>query len=226
MKINLKVAEAIGIILGDGHLHTRNNLITITGSLENLSYYQRRVSPLFQEVFGKNPTLRKRNDRNAYYLMLNSKEGFNLLINKIGMKRGSKKDASIPQCIFSSKNVAKAFLRGMFDTDGCIKFSKQSKNINYYPRIQIALKENQMAHQIGELLDMLGFKYGKWKEQRFSGIIFYQISGHKNTKKWFKEIKPQNQVHVTKFLFWLEFGYYIPKCSLEYRRNSLKPKPI
>ena len=34
-KIDERVAELVGIILGDGHLHTRNNQITIVGSIED-----------------------------------------------------------------------------------------------------------------------------------------------------------------------------------------------
>jgi len=221
MGINEKSAELIGVILGDGHIHTKSNLITITGSLEDLEYYQNRVTPLFESLFSQTPKLKRRRDRNSYYLMICSKEIFNFFVNSVGLRRGSKKNASIPKAIYSDKKFMIAFLRGLFDTDGCIKFSKQSKNINYYPRIQIALRKSPMAYELGELFGRLGIKFGKWEEQRFSGIVFYQISGRTNANKWFKEISPQNVVHITKYDFWKKFGHYIPKSSLELRKNKL-----
>ena len=91
--MNEKTAEMVGIILGDGHLHNKSNLITIVGSLEDLDYYDKRVIPLMQNIFKKTPTLRRRNDRNAYYLMLYCKNSMDYLVNQIKMKRGAKTNA-------------------------------------------------------------------------------------------------------------------------------------
>ncbi len=221
MEINEKVAELVGIILGDGHIHKKHNLITVVGSIEDLDYYQERVIPLFQLVFEKKMILRKRKDRNAYYLMIYSKKIIDFLTNTIKLKKGSKENVSIPTTIISNKKLIPHFLRGLFDTDGCIKFSKQTKRINYYPRIQIALRSSPMTNELKELFKILGFPYGTWKESRFNETIFYQISGEKNTKRWFKEISPKNPVHITKYQFWRKFGYYIPKSTLEFRKSSL-----
>ncbi|PIN79659.1 hypothetical protein COV16_03080 [Candidatus Woesearchaeota archaeon CG10_big_fil_rev_8_21_14_0_10_34_8] len=70
------LAEIIGIILGDGHLHKKSNKITIVGSLEDFYYYKFHVIPLIRSIFVCNPKIRKRNDKNAYYIDFNSKENF------------------------------------------------------------------------------------------------------------------------------------------------------
>ena len=159
MKINENIAELTGVILGDGHLHTKHNMITIVGSLEDLNYYQERVQRLFEKVFNKSATLRKRNDRNAYYLTLSSKKSMLFLTDVVGLKRGSKVNASIPKIIFSQKKYIRAFLRGLFDTDGCLKFSKQTKEIHYYPRVQIALRKSPLAVELAELFRALNFPF-------------------------------------------------------------------
>jgi len=226
MKISTDIAEIVGIILGDGHLHSKNNLITIVGSLEDIHYYKNRVIPLFTKVFGKSPTLKRRNDRNAYYLMLYSKNVMDYLTKVIGLKRGSKVNASIPKIIYQNKKLISAFLCGLFDTDGCLKFSKQFKQINYYPRIQIALRDSPIAKELSLLFKLIKFPYGTWEESRFNGIIFYQISGNQNINRWFKEISPKNLVHISKYQFWKQFGYYVPKSSLKFRIQKLSlPKP-
>ena len=222
MTFNEELSEILGIILGDGHLHAKSNLITIVGSLEDLKYYKETVIPLFEKVFGKRPILRKRKDRNAYYLTLECKKTMNYLANNLKLNRGSKVNASVPSIIFSKKKYARTFLRGLFDTDGCLKFSKQSKKFNYYPRIQIALRISPLAYELKRILDYLKFPYGTWTETRFNGIIYYQISGIKNMHRWFKEIKPNNKVQITKYEFWKGYGYYIPKSTLNQRNKLLQ----
>ncbi len=216
------LAELSGIILGDGHIHTKHNLITIVGGLEDLEYYNKRVNPLFYELFNQKGKIRRRKDRNAYYLMIYSKSIFNVFLN-VGLSRGSKINAKVPEIILQDKKLATNFIRGLFDTDGCLKFSKQTKDINYYPRVQIALRKSQLAEELVQLFRLLNFPYGCWQDTK-SGLIYYQISGRLNVKKWFKEISPQNPVHVSKYQFWKMFGYYIPKSTLKYRKRKLKTK--
>ena len=68
-----KLAELTGVILGDGHLHKKQNLLTITGSLEDFHYYQKVAGMIFG-LFNKKPNIRRRNDRNSFYIMIYSKE--------------------------------------------------------------------------------------------------------------------------------------------------------
>ncbi|MCK4670354.1 MAG: hypothetical protein KAT43_04050 [Nanoarchaeota archaeon] len=221
MNVQEKLAECLGIILGDGHLHKKSNCITIVGSLEDLQYYKDNVIPLLKSLFTGNPKLRKRNDRNAYYIDFNSKEAMNHLTNKIGLVRGNKVNARIPTIITNNLNLIPHFLRGLFDTDGCLKFSKQSKDIRYYPRIQFCFRNTKFAEEVGDLLIKIGFKIATWKDQRFNGLLFYQISGKENLERWMQVVGSNNIVHKTKYLVWKERGFYIPKSSLKSRIEAL-----
>jgi len=214
------IAELCGIILGDGHLHKTSNSITIVGSLEDLTYFKSRVIPLFQQ-FGVSPALRRRNDRKAYYLQLENKEFFSLLIKKFGLTRGNKRFASVPNFIKEDIKLIPEFLRGIFDTDGCLKFSKQGSKKNWYPRIQLQFQKSQMAMEIEDLLLKAKYTFGRWLDKRGSGVIYYQISGEDSAERWFSEIKPINPVQTSKFHFWKKFGYYMPRSSLNDRMNAL-----
>lgn len=216
-----KLAECIGVILGDGHLHKKRDCITIVGSLEDLYYYEDHVIPLLKSLFPGNPRLRKRNDRNAYYIDFNSKEAMEYLSNKIGLVRGNKVNAKIPDIIKNNMDLIPHFLRGLFDTDGCLKFSKQTKNINYYPRVQFAFRASNFAEEVGIILKKLKFNIGSWKENRFNGLLFYQISGKANLERWMTLVGSNNLVHKTKYLIWQERGFYIPKSSLKSRIEAL-----
>ncbi len=228
MNLN-NLAELSGVILGDGSLHKSCNRITIIGSLDDKYYFEDRIVPLFNNNFIEiNPILRKNKHKNSYSLSIENKKVFDTFVKKFGMIRGVKNNAKIPKFIFKNKSLMTAFLRGLFDTDGCLKFSKQSKNINYYPRIQLGFKESGFAHQIEKLLITLDFKFSKWLSDNNRGyykssakMVYYHISGKNNLIRWMKLIKPANQVQLTKYLFWKKKGYYIPKSSLKERLKEI-----
>ena len=218
---NEKLAELIGILLGDGNLNKKSNCITIVGSLEEFDYYNNYLMPLIKSLFSINPKLRKRNDRNAIYIDFNSKEVMNYLSKEVGLIRGNKRYAHIPEMIMKNVQLIPHFLRGLFDTDGCLKFSKQTRESNYYPRIQFCFSDVPFAYEVISLLKKVGFKIGSWKDSRFNGLIFYQISGNKNLERWMKTIGCNNPVQKTKYLIWKKYGFYVPRSSLKSRIESL-----
>ena len=222
MQIDSRLAELTGIILGDGHLHTKANRITIVGSLDDKEYYEKVVILLFNSVFNQKPTIAKRKDRNAYYLQLESKSIFEIFTKEIGLHRGSKDKAEVPEVMMFEKELIFPLLRGLFDTDGCLKFSKQNTNKNYYPRIEFSFRESPLARKIGELIKKSGFSYNTWKDNRFNGQLYYQISGKDNLNLWFQLIKPNNPVHITKYVLWKRDGFCLPKTSLAERLDRIK----
>ena len=117
----------------------------------------------------------------------------------------------------------KLFLRGLFDTDGSLKFSKQSKNINYYPRIQYAFKESDFSRDLGTFLSQAGFTFCRWYDKR-DKEYYYQISGDSFLHTWIKTVGLSNPVHYSKYLYWKRFGYFIPRSSLAFRMNALHLK--
>lgn len=218
--LNKDLAELCGIIIGDGNLHKISNLITIVGSLDDKSYYENRVIPLFETIFNKKPFIKRRKDRNSYYLMIEVKNIMDFLIQKIGMARGPKLDAKIPKFIFDNKTFMISFLRGLFDTDGNLNFSKQNKKRAYYPRVRLCGKSYPMIEQIQVLLDELGFRYCNWKDKR-SNLLWYELSGKAMLEKWMRIINPRNPIHITKFMSWRKIGYRIPNQTLSERIKFL-----
>ncbi len=220
-KINKEIAELCGIILGDGNLHKSCNRITITGSINDKAYHKLVVLKLFNNNFNIRPILFEQKHKNAHYIQIESKGIINYFL-KIGLSRGPKNGISVPKFIKNNKHLIPHFLRGLFDTDGSIKFSKQKKEINYYPRTRISAKYSEMGVMIEYLLRKLKFNYNIWKDKRNgSHILNYEISGKHNLEKWFKIIKPSNPVHISKFLFWKKFGYHIPSSTLNSRLKAL-----
>lgn len=218
---NKEFAEFLGILLGDGNLNKSSNCITIVGSLEELDYYNNHIIPIIESLFEVTPKLRYRKDRNAIYIDFNSKDVMDYLTNSIDLVRGNKINAHVPSLIKNDVSLIPPFLRGLFDTDGCFKFSKQASQKNYYPRIQLCFSDTPFAHEVGDLLEKMRFNLGMWKDSRFNGLIFYQISGSDNLEKWMRIIGSSNPVQKTKYLIWKKYGFYIPKSSLKSRIEAL-----
>jgi DNA-binding transcriptional regulator WhiA len=223
MEINNEVAELCGVILGDGHLHNTENRITITGSIEDLDYYQNHIIPLFEKYFNIIPKLIKDKNKNSYRLVLQNKRVFNFFINEVGLIRGRKISIYIPRLIFEDITLLKPFIKGLFDTDGSLKFSKQKKEINYYPRIRFSLYRTPLSLELSYVFQKLDFNFGFCVDKR-NGVLCYDISGSKNLDKWMNVVGSSNNVHITKYLIWKKFGYVPPKISLDQRQKLLKKK--
>jgi len=207
--INSEIAELCGTILGDGNLHKSSNRITITGSIDDLDYYQSKIIPLFVKYFNGKVFLRKRKDRNSYYMWIENKEAFNFFLD-IGFQRGNKSKSGIPIKIMENPKLWKPFLRGLFDTDGYLKFSKQNKEYAYYPRIRFTFQESPLIGDLKEILTKLGFNYSLHKDRRYSTYDF-EISGKSNLEKWMGLIGINNPVKLKKYQYWKKHGVYIPK---------------
>ena len=68
-----KLFELFGVIYGDGHVHTTENRITITGSLEDFYYYSYYLKPLILSLFNVNVNIRKDKVKNSYRLVFENK---------------------------------------------------------------------------------------------------------------------------------------------------------
>ena len=212
--------ELIGVILGDGHVHTTENRITLTGSLEDFYYYRLYLKPLILKFYPVNVYIRRDKYKNSFRLVFESKKAMEDLLS-YGLQRGIKDNLKMLN--FASNEQLISFLRGLFDTDGSLKFSKQTKGYNYYSRIQFAFTVSEFSDQLGTLFERLGFNYGKWYCKR-DNEYYYHISGVDNLEKWNRMIGFSNPVHKSKYLFWKKKGFCIPKSSLADRLKALSLK--
>lgn len=220
-KVDWKLAELYGILVGDGYLHKNNHSIFVVCSSEESYYLKNRVIPFFEILFKKKPYFAPRKDRNAFYIQANSKEIVNFFIDTFDMTRGAKSNYRISKRIMNNKKLIPHFLRGLFDTDGCVKFSKQNKGVNYYPRIQFHFKNSLFASDLKKALSKLKFNMGCYEDNRFGGLYVIQISGNANLNKWCNLIGSANLVHITKILQWEKDGFVKPRTTLEERIKYL-----
>ena len=197
IEVDRDLAELLGIILGDGclSLSGRKNFIYISGhKIDDLEYHIHRTKNLFKILFNKDIAIKFRNDENTLYIKFCNISIFNKL-SSLGIPIGKKySQLKIPGCI-DSDNLFCAFMKGLFDTDGCVVLSKQHKKVHYYPRLEIASKSLVFLQSILVRLKLMGF-YGsvstKGKHFRL------EIPGFTNLELWMKLVNLNNPKHIKK----------------------------
>ena len=138
------------------------------------------------------------------------------ILNELGFPYGKKSAiVRIPTLILKSNNklVYARFLRGLFDTDGCLHFknrrtgknySEFKKKYNYYPTIQITSISKPLIEDVEFILNKLGIKYFVYgaqpKDKRDSYKYVIIISGKERILKWMNLIGIKNSGKYTRYL--------------------------
>lgn len=114
-----KLAEFIGILLGDGCIQPEQVSITLNSVAD--SDYIIYVSDLIRELFQYSPSIHSRLPTKATVILISGKDFTAKLISK-GMKLGNKvtQQVDVPDWIKQNQELSHWCLRGMVDTDGGI----------------------------------------------------------------------------------------------------------
>jgi intein/homing endonuclease len=192
-----KLAELIGIILGDGNLYWNEKKGVYTLKIAGNPYDEREylidfVKPLLDEIFKTHSKIEIR--KNELFITVYSKEIIKIL-EFFGLKRGNKikNNVGIPYWIKDNKNFLKACIRGLIDTDGSVfKMSNKDSHLN---RIGFKNSDKKLLNDTRKGLVLLGFHPSKIiKEDHFF------ISRKKDTKRYANVIKFNNPKHVRRLI--------------------------
>lgn len=157
--ISEDLAEFYGILIGDGCLSPAGGsscyLACVAGnSRKDLDFFT-HVLQLIKKLFNKSPKIRKRKHRDEIEIHFGSKYAFTLL-HGLGFPVGKKREISIPQPLLH-ENLWPHVARGIFETDGCLVFSRRHREISYYPRVEITNSSLELIKQLQNLLLCAGF---------------------------------------------------------------------
>ncbi|CAN5707042.1 hypothetical protein BH11PAT2_BH11PAT2_06200 [soil metagenome] len=114
-----RLAELLGIFMGDGHVHTYQ--ATVCTNSETDIQHAFYIKHTLEELFSIPVSISYAKDRKACTVVASSREVCSFL-NKHGMPIGNKltKGLIIPSWIVENISYRRAFLRGLIDTDGCV----------------------------------------------------------------------------------------------------------
>lgn len=183
--INEELAESFGVLNGDGHISNINYEICVVGSVLEKDYYI-YLKKLFEKVFNMKFVISKQ--KNILRLRTYSKKLSFFLNKEYGLPLGSKSGKlKVPRQFFKSKCLLKAYIRGLFDTDGSFYIRRNKDAV-----VEIISIDKSYLNNIRAVLNYLEIKCG------ISGKNLY-IYQKKEIYKFFKEIKPANTKHLKKY---------------------------
>lgn len=179
------LAEVLGILNGDGCLSPCNYEISVTLDSQEEAYIE-YVKNLLEKVFELEFKLREL--KNAVQVKTYSKDLIKRLNEKYSLPVGEKIGSlEVPLVVRNSQEFSKCYIRGLFDTDGCVYLKRKNQ-----PSIEIVSKDPNFLGQIKEVLESLGFKAG------ISGKNLY-LYKQGSASKFFKNINPANKKHIKRF---------------------------
>ena len=222
--INKYLAEEIGIHVGDGSLGIYKHksgikyLYTISGHHNDELYFRKFIIPLMYRLYNIYPSIYKRKDEKSMELNYQSK-GLIHFKKSIGLPLGKKEEIVIPKKIIMS-NFKLDFIRGIFDTDGCLCFKKRYRKFYYYPCINISNKSDKLIIQIYKILKREKFrvsitlnKQSPDSRGKLCTTSDLNLYGKDNVIKWMSLIGTSNPRTTFKFNIWKRYGYIPNKIA-------------
>ena len=184
-----KLAEFIGIMLGDGYFGDTRLKITLN-SVDDFEYMG-YVSRLINSLFGEKAIIKFRKNEKTVDLFIFKRKVLNYLTEKGLLKSPKRNTATIPKEFLK---FDLAVLRGYFDTDGSVVITNNNGTI--YPRLEMKVCPSPMQGQFVQILRKHKFRFGVYEIGR--GEVRIQMNGKKELKKWSNLVGFSNKKHLRK----------------------------
>jgi len=212
-EITEDLAYLCGIFAGDGSIGYRRKkneycLKVVGNPKDEKEFYHQIIGPKFEKVFGVFPNMKYHDSKTTYGFSVYSKSIYTYLTQIIGLPSGIKYPTlKIPELFFKDEKLIISFIRGVFDTDGCISFKKRYRTYPYYPTINLTSKSRSFVEEIAEFLKNKDLKFPKPYEYKqkdarlkegYSITYRFEIHGYKNLALWMKTIGFYSPKHLEK----------------------------
>ena len=209
------IAELIGMHVGDGTLYKTNRSLVweMRGGLDEKEYYNQHVAKIMLSIFGIEfrPKFRSGGKQGCFGIQTSKKEVSQKFLD-LGFLPGPKSHTvKVPKYILEDcDEIKQAFVRGYFDTDGCIRFERiNNQKRHTYPKIEFGSVSKALRDGVFLSLIELVFRPCKWGKKEFKICL----SGVSNVEKFIKEISPKNTKHLNKYHLWRKQGFYSPNST-------------
>jgi len=196
-----RLSEFVGIMLGDGYLsYPKNPRIKISfNSKDDIEYFI-FVKDFLEKLFEAKVVAEYRKTENTANLYIFKRSLIRKLLDEVGLIPSPKWNrAKIPEWIIEKK-LETHFLRGFFDTDGCLV--RTNNNGITYPRLEIKVCPSPMQSQFIDILNKFEFRFGVYPIG--SGKVRVQLNGKKQLLRWNQLVGFHNIKHREKCDFFLK----------------------
>ena len=234
MEVTPELAELFGAYIGEGSISAKKGSNGFQMSIavgKDTKEWLNYLVNLFEQVFNYRPKLKQYSE--SCSIRIWDRKICQFFIDA-GFPVGKKAPiVRVPKAIMEISDLHnyKAFLRGYFDGEGCLHFSRSygryiefKKTHHHYPRLLLSSASKYLI--VGDIAYMLKYTSlrpvfreivheGKLDEYNIT------ISGAVQLELWMREIGSSNPVHFSKYEVWKRFGFCPPNTTLEQRRKML-----
>src|SRR3989344_4829372 len=185
--------EIVGIFAGDGSQYFEPKRyryeVNVHFGIKN-KWYAEYVKGLFDEFFQKSFRLQEE-EQTKLRLRTESKNIFEYFSRYLEFDRRVKHATVQLKSIPMPTEFKIGFLRGLFDTDGCIRVEGKGKRI----RIFLTTTSSSLAKQVHELLDEIGIKNKVYVSPRKEEKTVYIVNVWKeSTNSFINQVRPRKAV--------------------------------
>ena len=189
-----KLAELVGILLGDGGISDYQ--VTVTLHAVDDKEYGDFVTTLIKELF-EVPVGIHRSKRAAVFNYVVSRTGLVLFLEKIGLKRGNKvkHQVDIPDWIKRNREYSIACVRGLVDTDGCVfthRYKVKGKPYAY-KKLLFTSRSEPLRQSVFSILQNLGIRV------RLDNGYDARIDSKEHMEKYFQIVGSHNPKHLKRY---------------------------
>lgn len=209
VSINRKLAEDIGLMIGDGHIgksvrsKSVDYQIVFSGdSITDRDYVGNYVKNLKKELYGLTfPVSFVGKNKSEIRLKLNSRGLFEFYTKIIGLPTNKKSKIKIPKIVWENKEYLKACLRGIVDTDFSLVIRK-----NNYPSLKLKTQSKNLVKDCKKAFDILGIStniqtkvkeiHSKTKKEFITNYLY--LSGREKIRKYIDCVGFKNKRNIIK----------------------------
>ena len=195
-KFSKKLAEFVGIMLGDGGI-SKSQITVSTNSIDD-RVYGYFIRKLIYNNFGVNPSVYFRKDALVMNIVVSRKKLVKFCKEKLELRIGNKlkQKLDIPRWIKGNIEFEKACIRGLIDTDGCV-FNERHRiknKIYSYKRLNFTSYSSELRRSVFNILDKLKL-FPKIRNNRA-----VQIENKEKIIEYFRVIGTNNPKHKKRFI--------------------------
>jgi len=189
-----ELAEIVGIILGDGSLPGKHQLI-ISFNSKTDEEYARYLRSTLQKLFMVDPHVHYRNNNNGAEIIVSSSSLVEFL-EKLGLEKGNKvkNQAAVPGWINEKLGYRLACLRGLMDTDGGLYLHRYNSGGRVYKYMKLCFTNcsKPLLNFVFDVLKSLNFKV-------YLNNVHVSVYAASEVKRYFTEVGSHNQKHLFRF---------------------------
>jgi len=200
-ELNEDVALLLGLHAGDGWLSEKWGITC--GQDEKAMFL--RIMQLVRNVLGVEPIKPIKCPAGKAVMIRSGQPQSLAFFRRYGFPQGRKAGTVCvpPQIIESTdEGVVKAFLRGLFSTDGCFSFQ-----VNRGPRVEIQVKSEKLRDDFVSLAGRFGFSFRSYaylppKGKNKAPLRVAYTTQTKQVVRWMEEIGSIKDAHIKRYQDW------------------------